>query len=106
MTETPWTKGRKWQFIRWADDGAEIFDADTDEAIARVADGPNDLEIARLISCAPELVEALEVFAEAADDLDDDHRDHQDIWEAAAAMSITAGHLRTARAVLAKARGE
>lgn len=33
-------------------------------------------------------------FAEAAEDLDEKHRDDSDIWEAAAAMSISAGSLR------------
>jgi hypothetical protein len=46
------------------------------------------------------LEKALEPFALAADDLDDDHGDYAEIWEAAAAMAITAGQLRAARTAL------
>lgn len=46
------------------------------------------------------LREALKPFALAADDLDDQHGERSDIWEAPAAMSITAGNLRAARAAL------
>ncbi|QTC88060.1 hypothetical protein [Brevundimonas pondensis] len=48
-----------------------------------------------------ELRKALEPFAEAAESLDDETGDHDHIWELPAAMSIDAGHLRTARALLA-----
>lgn len=48
-----------------------------------------------------ELRKALEPFGEAAESLDDETRDHDHIWEQPAAMSIDAGHLRTARALLA-----
>lgn len=48
-----------------------------------------------------ELRKALEPFAEAAESLDDETSDHDHIWEQPAAMSIDAGHLRTARALLA-----
>ena len=41
---------------------------------------------------------ALEPFAEAVENLDDAHRDSSSIWESSAAMSITAGDLRRARA--------
>ena len=47
-----------------------------------------------------ELIEALRPFVEAADDLDEKHHDSTDIWEAPAAMSINAGHLRRAAALL------
>lgn len=47
-----------------------------------------------------EMIEALRPFAEAADDLDEKHHDSTDIWEAPAAMSIKAGHLRRAAALL------
>ena len=70
------------------------------------------------ISCAPELRlilsrlasqeettradgEVMKPFAEAADSLDDDHKDGSSIWESAAAMGIDAGDLRKARARLA-----
>ena len=58
---------------------------------------------ARLASLEEEKVkdgEALKPFAEAADDLDDDHADGSNIWEAPAAMNIDARHLRAARARL------
>ena len=42
---------------------------------------------------------ALRPFSIAADDLDERHGDHADIWEAPAAMNITAGHLRQAAAL-------
>ncbi|MBI0474434.1 hypothetical protein D9601_03525 [Sphingomonas sp. MA1305] len=42
----------------------------------------------------------LKPFAEAAEDLDDNHPDRADIWESGAAMSITAGDLRAIRAHL------
>lgn len=49
-------------------------------------------------------VEALlRPFAEAAEDLDDDHLDRHDIWESAAAMGITAGDLRAVLRALAPA---
>lgn len=47
------------------------------------------------------LREALKPFADAADDLLVAHRDNGEIWETSAAMSITAGDLRRARAALA-----
>ncbi len=43
---------------------------------------------------------ALAPFAAAADDLDDAHSDNNGIWEAPAAMSITAGDLRHAASLL------
>lgn len=46
------------------------------------------------------LLTALKPFAEAADNLMDGHRDTSEIWESPAAMSITAGDLRRAEAVL------
>lgn len=46
-------------------------------------------------------VALLKPFAEAADDLDDKHGDGSPIWEAPAAMSIDAGHLREAARFLA-----
>ena len=49
-----------------------------------------------------ELRKALEPFAEAAESLDDETRDHDHIWEQPAAMSIDAGHLRAARTFLSK----
>jgi hypothetical protein len=45
-------------------------------------------------------MKALAVFAEAADNLDDDHEDASSIWESSAAMSITAGDLRRAQKVM------
>ena len=45
--------------------------------------------------------EVMKPFAEAADSLDDDHKDGSSIWESAAAMGIDAGDLRKARARLA-----
>ncbi len=47
-----------------------------------------------------EMRELLKPFAEAADDLDDKHRDASPIWEAPAAMSIDAGDLRRAQAAI------
>ena len=47
-----------------------------------------------------ELEAALRPFAEAADDLDEHADDKHHIWEAPAAMGITAGHLRAAKKVL------
>lgn len=43
---------------------------------------------------------ALQPFADAAENLDDDFRDVSDIWEHSSAMSITGGDLRAARAAL------
>lgn len=45
---------------------------------------------------------ALKPFADAVEDLDDNHTDDGDLWESPAAMNITAGDLRCARAVLEK----
>lgn len=45
---------------------------------------------------------ALRPFAEAADDLDDDAKDRHEIWENPAAMSITCGDIRRARAILSE----
>ncbi len=46
-----------------------------------------------------EALRALEPFADAADDLEDDHKDTSSIWECPAAVNIDAGHLRAARRV-------
>lgn len=56
--------------------------------------------IEQLVGDRDRSVEALRPFAEAAVNLDEDHRDHIDIWDAPAAMSIDAGHLRAARAIV------
>jgi len=49
-----------------------------------------------------ERVEAvLQPFADAADDLADDHADHSHIWESPAAMGVRAYDLREAKAALA-----
>lgn len=50
--------------------------------------------------------EALEPFAEAADDLDDNAQDQHDIWEHPASMNITIGNLRAARRARAVKGGE
>jgi len=42
---------------------------------------------------------ALKPFGDAADSLSEDHLDRMDLWESPAAMDITAGHLRAARAI-------
>ncbi|WP_156359912.1 hypothetical protein [Sphingomonas sp. Leaf10] len=60
---------------------------------------PDALEAAARIEA---LEAALRPFAEAADDLDDKHRDSSPIWEAPAALGIDAGHLRDAQKLLAK----
>ncbi|MBO0141465.1 hypothetical protein JZX87_09850 [Agrobacterium sp. Ap1] len=60
---------------------------------AEAALAAKDAEIAALKA-------ALEPFADAAENLDDDHKDSSPIWEAPAAMSIDAKHLRAARAAL------
>lgn len=49
-----------------------------------------------------ELEEALEPFAEATDNLDDEP-DDAEMWEHSAVYVLTAGHLRKAAAALAKA---
>ena len=71
--------------------------------------GSNALLIVEAVNALPALLdtierqrELLEPFAIAADDLDDKHGDHSDIWEASAGMSITAGDLRAVRAHLLK----
>lgn len=43
---------------------------------------------------------ALKPFAEAAEDLDDNHPPQADIWESSAALDITATDLRKARVML------
>jgi hypothetical protein len=43
------------------------------------------------------LRKALQPFAAAAENLDEDHRDNSPIWETPAAMGIDAVHLRRAR---------
>lgn len=48
----------------------------------------------------------LEPFSEAAENLDDDTRDHDHIWELPAAMTIDAGHLRVARTFLSSTEAE
>lgn len=60
---------------------------------------------ARLTSAAPDMFEAIKPFAEAVDNLNDDHPDGSHIWESPAAMSLTAGDLRRALAALTKAQG-
>lgn len=79
--------------------------------------GRNDLEYAvACVNATPALLarieqleaevrrlrEALKPFADAAEDLDDAHRDDSDIWQAAVGMSIFAGDLRAARATLSE----
>lgn len=51
-----------------------------------------------------ELEGALEPFAEAADNLDDE-ADGAELWEHPAAIVLTAGHLRKAAAALATLKG-
>ncbi len=51
---------KRWCFVRWAGDGSEIFDTDSDELIAKVTDGPDELEYSRLIAAAPDMLAALE----------------------------------------------
>lgn len=46
-----------------------------------------------------EMREVLASFAVAADDLDENHHEKADIWEAPAALNITAGDLRRAAAL-------
>ena len=48
------------------------------------------------------LRDALEPFAAASNDIDDTMRDSSDIWEHPAAICITAGDMRRARAALAR----
>lgn len=48
---------------------------------------------------------ALEPFAEAAENLHDDAHDDDHLWESPAAMSLTAGNLRAARAALTSTKG-
>jgi len=80
---------------RWADaaddecrvDEADLF-READAALAA-----KDTELSKLR-------EALTPFADAAENLEDDHKDSSPIWEAPAAMSIDAKHLRAARAAL------
>ena len=68
---------------------------DVSRAFVRCADevSAQSAEIARLR-------EALKPFADVVDDLDDDHTDDGKLWESPAAMGITAGDLRRARATL------
>lgn len=61
---------------------------------------PVEAEIASLKQRLESAEEALRPFAVAADDLDDDHKDGADIWEASASLDITAGDLRRARTFL------
>lgn len=46
-----------------------------------------------------EVREALKPFADVVDDLDEKHDDNWNIWESSAAMGLTAGNLRRAKAV-------
>lgn len=48
----------------------------------------------------------LKPFADAADSLNDETRDHDHIWEQPAAMSIDADHLRAARTFLSSTEAE
>lgn len=71
--------------------------------------GPNALLIVEAVNALPALLDTIErqrallkPFAIAADDLEDRHGDHADIWEAPAAMSILAGDLRAVRSALMK----
>ena len=57
-------------------------------------------EIHELRAQLAEARKALEPFADAADDLEDDHKDTSSIWECPAAVNIDAGHLRAARRAL------
>lgn len=54
-----------WQFIRWAGDGSEVWCQETDEVVARVEDGPDELGNTMLIAAAPDMLEVLKhcVFA-------------------------------------------
>lgn len=56
---------RRWDFIRWAGDGSEIYDSDSDELIAKVLDGPDELTATRLIAMAPRMADALRMAADA-----------------------------------------
>lgn len=72
-----------------------------------ITDACESLAAAPSTSVREEELEAtLRPFAEAADDLDDEHRDGSDIWEASVGMSITAGDLRRARAALVPSTDE
>jgi len=63
-------------------------------------------EIERLRASLAEALDLLMPFAEAADDLDDAHPDHTNIWEAPAAGGIDAIDLRAARDFITKHGGE
>lgn len=69
---------------------------------AQCADTVAQIEIGRTQAerQRDEAVGLLRPFAEAADNLDERTRDHDDIWEQPAAMSIDAGNLRDARTLL------
>jgi len=91
---------------------ADAFDSgaySTSGAMARTYGAGGKIRAAQDIKALiAELKEArglLEPFAHAAPDLDDETGDHEHIWEQPAAMSISAGNLRAARAFLSKAQG-
>lgn len=54
----------------------------------------------RSCACIEDLAGALKPFEDVVDDLDADHQDDGELWESSAAMGITAGDLRRARAAL------
>lgn len=78
----------KWQFLN---DTIDRCRRDAAEATAKLEAAEAERDALR---------KALEPFAEAAEDLEDDHRDNSPIWEAPAAMGIDARHLRAARKAL------
>lgn len=73
--------------VRQADVVASIALSERNFSVAK------DAEIARLRK-------ALKPFADAVESLDDNHTDGGHLWESPAAMNITAGDLRRARAAL------
>ena len=59
-----------------------------------------DEEIAALRAENARLSAAMKPFADAAENLDDSDKDHWDLWAHQAAMDLTVGCLREARAAL------
>lgn len=69
------------------DDVAELFRGDARAALSAIQPAIDEMR------------EVLASFAVAADDLDENHHEKADIWEAPAALNITAGDLRRAAAL-------
>lgn len=93
----------KWNGTTTRAEQAERVFTDICEELGCKPDNEVALEaVAALKRALAEAVEVMRPLASAADDICEQSRDDQHIWEAPCAMNITRGHLRAARAFVAQ----